>query len=134
MPETAGAINLSSMLVAWKDCPEARRAVVDALPLLRKAGKVKVAEIVEDETGHARAQAAVADVVAWLGRHGVAATGFVPEVCGNVAVQLERIATAVDAGVVVAGAYGHSRFREWVLGGVTEHLVAHPSRCALLSH
>ncbi|ABD89575.1 universal stress protein [Rhodopseudomonas palustris] len=134
VPETTGPINLTSMLVAWKDCPEARRAVVDALPLLRKAGKVKVAEIVEDDGNHQDAKAGVADVVAWLGRHGVAATGFVPEVGGNVAVQLERIATAVDAGVVVAGAYGHSRFREWVLGGVTQHLVAHPSRCALLSH
>lgn len=134
VPETAGAINLTSMLVAWKDCPESRRAVVGALPLLRKAGKVKVAEIVEDDADHHSAQAGVADVVAWLARHGVAATGFVPEVGGNVAVQLERIATAVDAGVVVAGAYGHSRFREWVLGGVTEHLVTHPSRCALLSH
>ena len=37
------------------------------------------------------------------------------------------------AGVVVAGAYGRSRFREWVLGGVTQHLVGQTARCALLS-
>ena len=76
----------------------------------------------------------MADVVAWLSRHGVAATGFVPDVVGNVAAQLDRIASAVDAGVIVAGAYGHSRFREWILGGVTQFLVTQATRCALLSH
>jgi nucleotide-binding universal stress UspA family protein len=36
--------------------------------------------------------------------------------------------------VIVAGAYGHSRFREWILGGVTQFLVTQATRCALLSH
>jgi nucleotide-binding universal stress UspA family protein len=40
----------------------------------------------------------------------------------------------VGAGVVVAGAYGHSRFRELILGGMTEHLITQSKRCVLLSH
>jgi nucleotide-binding universal stress UspA family protein len=134
VPQGVGKVDLSSVLIGWKDNPEARRAVVDALPLLRKAVRVKVAQVCEDNVSRDEAQAAVADVVAWLSRHGVAATGFVPDVIGNVATQLDRIATALDAGVIVAGAYGHSRFREWILGGVTQFLVTQASRCALLSH
>ena len=37
-------------------------------------------------------------------------------------------------GVVVAGAYGHSRFREMILGGMTQHLITQTARCVLLSH
>jgi nucleotide-binding universal stress UspA family protein len=134
VPPQVGQVDLKSVLVAWKDCPEARRAVTDALPLLRKAARVKVAQVVEEDVNQEEAQAAVADVLAWLGHHGVAASGFVPDVVGNVATQIDRIATAVDAGVIVAGAYGHSRFREWILGGVTQFLVTQATRCALLSH
>jgi nucleotide-binding universal stress UspA family protein len=47
--------------------------------------------------------------------------------------QLERIAADTGAGLVVAGAYGRSRFREWVLGGVTQNLIGQTVRCALLS-
>ena len=47
--------------------------------------------------------------------------------------QLERIAAHVGAGAVIAGAYGHSRLREWVLSGVTRHLATESHRCALLS-
>jgi nucleotide-binding universal stress UspA family protein len=52
---------------------------------------------------------------------------------GSATAQLDRIAADTAAGIVVAGAYGHSRFREWVLGGMTRHLVADSTRCSLLS-
>ena len=48
-------------------------------------------------------------------------------------VELDGIAGNVGAGIVIAGAYGHSRLREWVMGGVTRHLVAESSRCSFLS-
>jgi nucleotide-binding universal stress UspA family protein len=48
--------------------------------------------------------------------------------------QLEDIANDLGAGLIVAGAYGHSRFRELVLGGMTQHLVTQSVRCVLLSH
>jgi len=47
---------------------------------------------------------------------------------------LERVAGDVGAGLIVAGAYGHSRFRELILGGVTQHLVTQTARNVLLSH
>jgi len=47
---------------------------------------------------------------------------------------LEDIASDLGASLIVAGAYGHSRFRELVLGGMTQHLITQSARCVLLSH
>jgi nucleotide-binding universal stress UspA family protein len=64
----------------------------------------------------------------------VSASEVVPEDGGDVIAQLDAIAANVGAGVVVAGAYGHSRFRELILGGVTQHLITQSTRCVVLSH
>jgi|ERR1700722_9768532 len=134
VPDGIDWLDLRSVLVAWKDTSECRRAVADALPILREAKDVIVAGIVEDEADRASVSSGMEDLVAWLLRHGVVAGERVPAECGNAAAQLERIATEVGAGLVVAGAYGHSRFREWVFGGLTKTLVNPSSRCSLLSH
>jgi nucleotide-binding universal stress UspA family protein len=57
----------------------------------------------------------------------------IPEQAGEVTEQLENIAANIGAGAVIAGAYGHSRLREWVLSGVTRHLATQSRRCAFLS-
>ena len=75
----------------------------------------------------------VADVAAWLRSHGISANTIVPEKPAEVSEQLDKIAANVGAGAVIAGAYGHSRFREWVLSGVTRHLATESRRCAFLS-
>lgn len=134
VPETCNWLDLHSVLIAWKDTAEAQRAVSAALPLLRKSTDVTVAEIVEGEVDRAAALSRVSDVVAWLSRHGVRASVQVPEQHGDAATQLERIASNLGAGAVVAGAYGHSRLSEWILGGVTRRLVTPSGRCSLLSH
>jgi nucleotide-binding universal stress UspA family protein len=133
VPDASDWLDLRSVLIGWKDTPECRRAVADALPILREAKDVIVAEIVEDEADRLTALSGVEDLVAWLLRHGVVASHRVPAECGNAAAQLDRIASEVGAGLVIAGAYGHSRFREWVFGGVTKRLLTHASRCSLLS-
>jgi nucleotide-binding universal stress UspA family protein len=133
VPDTCNWLDLRSVLIAWKDTTEARRAVADALPLLRKATDVTVVEIVEEQANRPAALSRVKDVAAWLSRHGVNASEQVPEECGEAGALLERIASEVGAGVIVAGAYGHSRLREWILGGVTRQLVNPSNRCSLLS-
>lgn len=133
VPDPVTWFDLRSVLVAWKDTTEARRAIADALPMLRKAKSVTVAEIPEQDPAVAAPR--VRDVVAWLSRHGVSATALVPEPDQRSAIdQLEGIADDVGAGVIVAGAYGHSRFRELILGGMTQHFVTQSARCVLLSH
>ena len=133
-PDNVSWLDLRSVLMAWKDTPEARRAIAYSLPMLRKAKEVNVAEIVEAGDSRSAAVSRVRDVVTWLSRHGVSASEVVPEDGGDVIAQLDAIAANVGAGVVVAGAYGHSRFRELILGGMTQHLMTQSSRCVLLSH
>lgn len=136
VPDSVDWLDLRSMLVAWKDTPEARRAIVASLPMLRKAKDVAVAEIVEAGGSEAAAVRRVRDVSRWLSRHGVAASELVAaqNQDRDATAQLDSMAADVGAGVVVAGAYGHSRFRELVLGGMTQHLITQTARCALLSH
>ena len=133
VPSTVEWLDLRSVLVAWKDVREARRAVFDALPILAAAKEVTIAEIPEQDGRRADTLSRVADVAAWLRSHGIAANTVVPEKAGGVTGQLQNIAANVGAGAVIAGAYGHSRFREWVLSGVTRHLATESRRCAFLS-
>ena len=136
VPDSVKWIDLRSVLVAWKDTSEARRAIVDSLPLLRKAKDITVAEILEAGDNRQAAVSRVSDVVAWLSRHGVSASELVPEANRDrdATEQLDAMAADVGAGVIVAGAYGHSRFRELILGGMTQHLITQSARCVLLSH
>jgi len=133
VPSAVQWLDLRSVLVAWKDVREARRAVFDALPILAAAKEVTIAEIPEQDGRRADAVSHVADVAAWLRSHGITAHTVVPEKTAHVTEQLDKIAASVGAGAVIAGAYGHSRFREWVLSGVTQHLATESRRCAFLS-
>jgi nucleotide-binding universal stress UspA family protein len=135
VPPTVQWLDLRSVLVAWKDVREARRAVFDALPIIAAAKEVTIAEIPEHGAGSADALSHLDDVARWLRGHGIVANTVIPEMETGVTVaeQLDRVAANVGAGAVIAGAYGHSRFREWILGGVTRHLAAESGRCAFLS-
>lgn len=126
-------LGFDTAVIGWKDTREARRAVADALPLLRRTAQVLVVEIAaEDECGEA--QTRVDDVAAWLERHGVQAEALArPGPKGNED-GLQDIADQYRADFIVAGAYGHSRLREWALGGMTRRLITHPGRCSVLSH
>jgi nucleotide-binding universal stress UspA family protein len=136
VPDQCDWLDLRSVLVAWKDTAEARRAIADALPLLRLAKDVTVAEVIEEGDGRTAVQSQIGDVIAWLARHAIAATGRVGDRKreGGAATALDEIAGDVGASLIVAGAYGHSRFRELILGGMTQHLLTQSARCVLLSH
>src|SRR3984957_11790974 len=99
VPDACDWLDLRSVLIAWKDTTECRRAVVDALPILRQAKDVIVAEIVEDEAGRSAGSSGVEDLMAWLLRHGVVASQRVQDECGNAAAQLDRIASELGAGL-----------------------------------
>lgn len=126
-------LDLRHVLIAWKETREARKAVADALPLLKVARYITIAHVLEGGEDRDDALAAVEDVRAWLALHGITATVLVPERAADAAGGLDSIALDSGAGLIVAGAYGHSRFREWVLGGVTRVLATGAVRCAFLS-
>jgi nucleotide-binding universal stress UspA family protein len=134
VPETGKHLSGMSVVVAWKDTRECRRALSDAMPFLQRADEVTVlAAVRPDETDIAVFE--TDDVVANLKRHGVDARALVSGI-GPEAVEdeIERVAELTGADLVVAGAYGHSRLREWAFGGVTDTLLHQPSRYVLLSH
>jgi len=133
VPAAVDRLSMERIVVGWKDAREPRRAVLDALPLLKRAGHVAVVEIArESELADARMH--VGDVVKWLARHGVAADGIATAASGGDADGLFAIAREHDAGLIVAGAYGHARLREWAFGGVTRDLLFDARLCSLLSH
>jgi nucleotide-binding universal stress UspA family protein len=135
VPDGLAKLDASSVLVAWKDTAQSRRAVVDAMPFLTRAKQVLVAEVCEkDDASDARAR--VADVAEFLARHGVKASTAVREPSkGPAAAALQQMAQMQDAGLIVAGGYGHARLREWVFGGVTQNLLQVAGKAAvLLSH
>jgi nucleotide-binding universal stress UspA family protein len=126
-------LDLARVMIAWKDGRESRRAVEDALPLLRMADKIAVVEVV-DADQLAQAETRLKDVVAWLAGHGIAADARVERGGDEDALVLSGLAEDMKAGMVVGGAYGHSRLREWVLGGVTRDLLLRPAQCSFISH
>lgn len=80
------------------------------------------------------ARARTEDVADWLARHSVVASARVAAAANDDATELEHVAKELDAGLLIDGAYGHTRVREWVLGGVTRDLMLRPARCSFLSH
>ena len=134
VPPSAGWRSPGKILVAWKDTREARRAIYDSLPILRRAKAVRVLEIVEGEESPKRAEGRVRDIVAWLKAHEVAASKLVMTPPRDTSEALATVAEDFDADWIVAGAYGHTRVGEWIFGGVTRHLLMESRRPAFLSH
>lgn len=120
-------------LIAWDGGREAARAVNDALPLLEKAESVAVLVINPSQGGHGAQPGA--DIALHLARHGITVEAQHIEVrdlsTGNAL--LSRLADeAID--LLVMGAYGHSRLREMVLGGVTREVFQQMTVPVLMSH
>ncbi len=133
VPGAVEALKAERILIAWKDTREARRAVLDALPLLQLCQKAIVAEIDEDQDA-AAADRRVQDVVGWLVGHDVNASGGSAPLQTDAAAQIDALARDEGVDLVVAGAYGRGKFSEWIFGGVTRSLLHQTSRCHFLSH
>ncbi|UZW55673.1 universal stress protein [Sphingobium sp. JS3065] len=126
MPEASFA----NVLVAWKDCSQARRAVHDALPILQRTGKVTVVGV-GDEVAIERLEM-VAD---HLRRHGVTAEHLhIPRTHGKIGEDLLAEAQRVDASLIVAGVFSRGSLRERVLGGVTRDLLGNPEISWFMAH
>jgi nucleotide-binding universal stress UspA family protein len=116
-------LEASRVLIAWKNTREARRAVRDALPFLAGAQSVIIAEVCQQGLEQpVREQ--IADVVAYLARHRVPiAEQLAIAATGAESHALLGLAREQDADLIVAGAYGRSRLREWIFGGMTRDLL-----------
>jgi len=129
-PAPAACIG-QQVAVAWKPTREAVRALRDALPILQHAQRVVLTTV--QPSGEDAVSAL--EVVQYLRRQGVGAeTVDVPEAEGGVAETLLAVAETHGCDLLVAGAYGHSRLREVLFGGVTRTLFRSSKLPLLLSH
>jgi nucleotide-binding universal stress UspA family protein len=121
--------------VAWDARPEASRAVRAALDLIVGAKEVSLA-LVDPVAGNAvYGEEPGADLATYLSRHGARVTvDRLPSQGRSVADILRRHATDKDAELMVMGAYGHSRVREIVFGGVTRQFLEAMTVPVLMSH
>jgi nucleotide-binding universal stress UspA family protein len=125
---------IRTVAFAWKDTREAARALAEAMPFLRIATSTHV--IVVDE-GAARLDAGprMADIASHLARHGVSAkVDLATQAAGGTAASILDAAHRAGADLIVSGAYGHSRLREWILGGVTRALIETSDIPLLMAH
>lgn len=123
------------VLVGWNATREATRALHDALPLLAEARSVTVLSVNPVPGLDAHGEEPGADIARHLARHGLTVTVeqvTAPEL-GAENVLLNR-AAEIPADLLVIGAYGHSRLREMMLGGVTRSLLRQMTVPVLLSH
>jgi len=125
----------STVIVAWNGRREATLAATSALPLLRRAKRVIVTVVDAEGDNDPYGKDFGSAFALYLSRHGVAAE-YTHEVAGDVTVADVLLSRAVDWGadLLVAGAYGHSRARELVFGGVTRQLLASMTLPVLFAH
>ena len=115
------------VLVAWDSRVEASRAVRESLEMLAAAESVRLALVdpVEGDDYHGAEPGA--DAAAYLARHGVKVTvDRLPSSNHSVAEVLRRHAIDTSSELMVMGAYGHSRLRERIFGGVTRSILESP--------
>ena len=128
-------VSTEEIVVGWDGGREAARAAFDALPLMKKAGKVRIVRVDPQKDPSLRGSVAGADLAEALARHGVKAEtqGF-PTDGMDEGQALMRCADDCGAGLIVMGAYGHSRLTEFIFGGATRFVLTRMTRPVLMSH
>lgn len=135
LPESppVGPFELNTVVVAWDFSRSAARAVSDAIPMLEKAKRVRIVTVTNEkviDTKHSSEELAKN-----LARHGIDVILDRVDAAGrSIGDVLTREVASGNADLLVMGAYGHSRFREFILGGATKSLLSKPPLPILFSH
>lgn len=120
--------------VAWNGSTQAARAVASALPLLRKARQVDLVVFDPERSAGVHGQEAGADIARYLARHGVRIEVSIGRAGADEGKALLDFANDKGADLIVMGAFGHSRFREILLGGMTRSLLASSTLPLWMAH
>ncbi len=124
---------LDSVAVAWDYSRTAARAVGDAIPLLQRAKSVRIVTVTHEKVFDA--SRATYELATHLSRHGVSVTVDEVDAAGrDIGTVLTQFVAANRIDLLVMGAYGHSRLREFILGGATKSMMAKPPVPVFLSH
>jgi len=120
-----------TMIIAWKAAAEAARAVTAAMPFLASAKQILIVTVAEEQGLSDEEGARLATSLRWHGLN-VSARHIQPE--GHGAAETLLAFARERAALVVMGAYGHSRLREWVFGGFTQHVLRGADVPMLMMH
>ncbi len=121
--------------VAWNDSRESTRATFDALPLLERARKIRLITVGESKDCNGSNVIPSAEVAATLARHGLNINvEVVPNTDRHYGDAILARVAADGSDLLVMGAYGHSRMREFILGGATREVLKHMTVPVLMSH
>jgi nucleotide-binding universal stress UspA family protein len=124
---------LGTVAVAWDFSRAAARAIADALPLLELAKKVRIVTVVNEKALDTKRSGE--EVARNLARHGIDVVLDKVDAKGDsIGAVLESYTSSQGADLLVMGAYGHARWREFVLGGATRSLLSKPPVPILFSH
>lgn len=129
-----GAPIPGNALVGWDGSMPAQRAISAALPLLGQAAGVTLALINPERQSELHGQEPGADMALYLARHGVRVDVVVEHTRAPEGEALMDMARDIHAGLMVAGAFGHSRYREWILGGASRELLRNAPAPLLIAH
>jgi len=121
-----------NVVIAWDGSREASRAVRDALPLMRAARAVTVVSVTDPGGGLDHPPAVPIDYLHDQGIHALFETIVDPD--RRIVERLLARCTDLDADLLVMGAYGHSRLREFVLGGTTRGMLRDTTVPLFMSH
>jgi nucleotide-binding universal stress UspA family protein len=129
-----GAPLTGTVVAGWDGGACALRALAAALPLLVRADGVKLVLVNPEQLSELHGEEPGADMALYLARHGVKVEVVLERTTGTAGAALAALAAGCGAGLMVAGAYGHNRLREWVLGGVTRELLERAPVPLLMAH
>lgn len=133
-PEASASNGAGRIALAWNESSEAMAAIRASLPLLMKAEIVNVAVIDPPVHGPDRSDPGGA-LSEWLARHGVKAEiSVLAKTLPRVSDVLLRHVRDINAEMIVMGAYGHSRFREAILGGATRNMLENAEVPVFMAH
>jgi len=133
VPKRSSSHSFDSVGVAWDFSRPAARAVADALPILQQAKAVRVVTITQEKT--IKTGRSAAELSKHLACHGIQVVLEEEDADGrSIGQALEEYANARGLDLLVMGAYGHSRMRDFILGGATKTIVTSPPLPVLLSH
>jgi nucleotide-binding universal stress UspA family protein len=121
-------------VVGWDGGTQSLRAICAALPLLTRAAAVKLAVVNPDELSDLHGEQPGADMALYLARHGAQVEVVVERTRSTTGAALCALARDSGAGLLVSGAFGHSRYREWMLGGTTRELLERARIPLLIAH
>lgn len=128
-----GPLKMDRVLICWDGGRPAARAVHDAMPFLRKAKAIEVVAFNEDEKEPR--EASTAALIDHLARHDLSATAHrYTSPASNIHNSILSLAADSGTDLIVMGGYGHSRLREFILGGVTRGILKTMTVPALISH